>query len=87
VEPTLMPLHSTYCGWHRDRHDCGCGLFDTLVYVEPGEGGSVLTRYLSAEEAIIKQVAHAASQNYLYSSQEDALKDFIALHWAWYQKY
>jgi hypothetical protein len=49
MEPTLIPFHPADCGWHRDWHDCGCGLFNTLVYVEPGEGDSILTHYISVE--------------------------------------
>jgi hypothetical protein len=86
MEQTVIPFHPADCGWHRDRHSCGCGLFNTLFYVEPGEGDSTVTHYLSVEEAIIRQVAHAASENHIYSSQDEALNDFIALHWAWFKE-
>lgn len=86
MEPTVIPSHPADCGWHRDQHSCGCGLFNTLVYVEPGEGDAVITHHLSVEEAIILQVAHATSKDHIYSSQEEALSDFIGLHWAWFKK-
>jgi hypothetical protein len=86
VESTLIPAHPKECGWYSDWHSCNCGLFDTLVYIEPGENDEVLTHRVSVEKAINRQVAHAKSLGHIYSSQEDALQDFIANHWAWFEK-
>lgn len=49
MEQAVIPFHPADCGWHRDRHSCGCGLFNTLVYVEPGEEDAVITYHLSVE--------------------------------------
>lgn len=86
MESALIPSHPKECGWHKDWHNCNCGLFDILVYVEPGEDDEPVTHRLSVEEAIGRQVAHGKAVGHTYSSQEDALQDFIANHWAWFEK-
>ena len=86
MEQVLVPIHPPDCPWHNDWHRCSCGLFDTLVYVEQGEDGSVVTHRLTAEEAIIRQFNHAKAMNYSYLSQDEALQDFIVVHWAWFEK-
>ena len=86
MESTLIVQHPEDCGWHRDWHNCNCGLFDILVYIEPGDNEEVLTHRISVEDAINKQVLHAKHLGHTYSSQEDALQDFIANHWAWSER-
>jgi len=86
MEQVLVPIHPPDCPWHTDWHRCSCGLFHTLVYVEPGEDDSVVTHRLTVEEAITRQFNHAKTMNYSYLSQDDALQDFIAVHWAWFEK-
>ena len=85
MESTLEPTHPEDCPWHRDWHQCNCGLFNTLVYSEPGEDGSVLIRRVSAEMAIKIQIDHAKFMNQTYSSQDEALQDFMANNWATFE--
>jgi len=85
MEQALIPTHSKSCGWHQDWHDCNCGLFDTLAYVEPDSDNQIKTFYLSVEEAITRQIGLAKKvQNHTYDSQEEALADFMAVNWAWF---
>lgn len=85
MEQALIPSHSKSCSWHQDWHNCSCGLFDTLAYVEPDSDNQIKTVYLSVEEAMIKQIDLAKRvHNYFYKSQEEALADFMAVNWAWF---
>jgi hypothetical protein len=86
MESALASKHHEECGWHRDWHNCSCGLFDILVYVEPGENEEPVSKRITAEEAIDKQVVHAKHLGYTYSSQEEALQDFIINNWAWFER-
>ena len=86
MESTIIPVHPKECGWHSDWHSCNCGLFDTLVYIEPGENDEPIAHRLFVEEAISRQVAHAKAVGYTYDSQDEALQDFIANNWAWFEK-
>jgi len=78
--------HPVNCPWHYDWHRCNCGLFEILVYNEPGKDNDRITRRITVEDAIDKQILYAKSKNCSYDSQEDALEDFIALHWAIYEE-
>lgn len=56
-----------------------------LLYNEQREDGDKLIR-VSAEEAAARQRARAYSvRQYVYESDEEALLDFIAVNWAWYE--
>lgn len=85
MESSLSPQHTKDCPWHIDWHQCNCGLFNTLVYSEPGEDGSILTKRISVEDAIKIQFSHASFMNQTYSSQDEALQDFMANHWATFE--
>ena len=56
-----------------------------LLYNEQHEDGDKLIR-VSAEEAVATQKARAYRiRQYVYESDEEALLDFIAVNWAWYE--
>lgn len=86
MESIIIPHHSKECGWHTDWHTCNCGMFDILAYAEPGNHGEIITKRISVEEAIIKQVSHAKALGQTYTTQEEALQDFIANNWAWIER-
>jgi len=56
-----------------------------IWYVHPSlvEGGGDYCVSLTKEQAIEFQKKAAASKGYTYSSNEDALDDFMVIHWAW----
>ena len=56
-----------------------------LRYNEQHEDGDKLMR-VSVEEAVATQRSRAYSvRQYTYESDEEALLDFIAVNWAWYE--
>lgn len=64
-------------------------LSDMLMYSEMGEDGEPVTVTLTVAEAIARQRAAVASSllarpNFQYGSDEEALEDFIVVHWAWW---
>jgi len=64
-------------------------LSDMLTYNEMGENDESVTVTLTVAEAIARQRASVASSllarpNFQYSSDEEALEDFIVIHWAWW---
>jgi len=64
-------------------------LSDMLTYNEMGEDGEPVTVTLTVAEAIARQraaaaVSPAARRGFQYSSDEEALDDFIVIHWAWW---
>lgn len=77
--------HPLDCHWHRDWHACNCGLFNVLVYSEPDYQDNIVIYRVTVEDAIEKQIAYAKNMGYFYPSQDAALSDFIALHWAKYE--
>ena len=56
-----------------------------VEWIEPGPYGSCIVRELTVEEAIGKQRTAAASvrPGFVYESDEQALDDFVTVHWAW----
>ena len=65
-------------------------LSDRLSYCEPGEDGSGITVTVTVAEAIERQRAALAASKvarpgFQYESDEQALEDFIAIHWAWWE--
>jgi hypothetical protein len=48
------------------------------------EGHPTLFR-LTEEQAIAEQRTHAARHGHTYSDDAEALADFIALNWAWWE--
>ena len=56
-----------------------------LLYNEQHEDGDRQIR-VSVEKAVATQRARAYSvRQYVYESDEEALLDFIAVNWAWYE--
>ena len=54
-----------------------------IVYSEPDvDGNDVVTRITEAD-AIFWAKKIAARKNYFYADDEDALIDFMVIHWAW----
>jgi hypothetical protein len=62
-------------------------LSDTLIYQVPGDNDETITIRVTAAEAIAQQRATAASvrPDFSYESDEQALEDFITIHWAWWE--
>lgn len=55
-----------------------------IVYDEPDwEWGGTIRVRITREEAITRQKKAAALKGYTYPSDEDALQDFMTVHWAW----
>lgn len=55
-----------------------------VEYMELGEHGEPLTIRISEEEAIARQrMAALRANNYGYESDQDALEDFLVVHWAY----
>mgnify|MGYP001572271312 CR=1 FL=1 len=75
--------HPSDCPWHNDYHRCDCELFQQIAYDEPNKDGLNNHVILTIEEAITRQIAHAALLGHSYSTQDDALADFMTLHWAY----
>jgi hypothetical protein len=78
--------HNQDCPWHSDWHQCNCGLFDAVAYNEPAEDGSIRKNILTVEEAISRQLVYGKNKGYTYLSKDEAIEDFMALHWAWFEK-
>ena len=53
-----------------------------LQYTEPDEDGNIKVIRVSVEEAIKRSKLVAQYADYAYESDEEALQDFIAVHWA-----
>lgn len=55
-----------------------------IVYVEPDEDGphEVIVR-VTEEEAIRRAKAYAAQKGHVYPNDQEALTDFMVIHWAW----
>lgn len=62
-------------------------LSDTLIYQVPGDNDETITIRVNVAEAIAQQRATAASvrPDFNYESDEQALEDFITIHWAWWE--
>lgn len=65
-------------------------LSDRISYCEPGEDGEAITVTLTVAEAIERQRAAVAASRvarpgFQYESDEQALEDFITIHWAWWE--
>jgi hypothetical protein len=52
-----------------------------IVYNEPSGSGDATIR-LSEDDAIKRAKEYAARKGYVYSSDADALGDFMVIHWA-----
>jgi len=57
-------------------------LNDILTYCEPNEDGTNNQIFISVRDAITRQKCHAEFLGYSYRDSQEALEDFIALHWA-----
>jgi hypothetical protein len=59
---------------------------DQLAYCESSECDGEVTVTITVEEAVARQRAAAASSrpDFSYASDQEALDDFIAIHWAWW---
>jgi hypothetical protein len=51
-------------------------------YKTEGLFGDIITITISKEEAIERQIKSGEINNYIYSSREEALKDFMNCNWA-----
>lgn len=62
-------------------------LSDFLSYNCMSERGEYISVTLTAADAIAHQRAHAAEvrPDFQYEDDEQALDDFIAIHWAWWE--
>lgn len=65
-------------------------LSDRISYSEPDEDGNNITVTLTAAEAIQRQLAAVAASKlvrpgFQYESDEQALEDFMVIHWAWWE--
>lgn len=54
----------------------------SVEWVEPGENDEPVIQIISIEEAVKIAKAVAATKGYTYSSDQDALEDFVTVHWA-----
>lgn len=57
-----------------------------IYYLESSAQGNPVSTYpvsVTRMEAITVQREAARSRGYEYASDEEALLDFIAIHWAW----
>ena len=53
-----------------------------VEYVEPGCHDKVARMRISEAEAVRRQREVAATKNYEYASDAEALEDFLTVHWA-----
>lgn len=65
-------------------------LSDRISYCEPDENGNDVVITLTAAEAIQRQRAAVANSKlarpgFQYENDEQALTDFITVHWAWWE--
>ncbi len=58
-----------------------------IAYDEPNEDSTNNHVVLTANDAIAKQIACGATKGVVYSSGEEALQDFMTLHWAYHVYY
>jgi len=77
--------HPLECHWHNDWHACNCGLFNTIVYSEPDKDDKIVIHRVTVEDAIDKQIIYAKNMGCYYKTQDDALHEFMSLHWATYE--
>jgi hypothetical protein len=73
--------HGPECPWHRDWHACNCGLFDFVQWSDPDEAGNPILRHCTVEVAVEQQIETARRHGHVYSTWQDALADFLTLHW------
>lgn len=59
---------------------------DRLSYCEYTEEDGEATVIITVREAVSKQKAAAASSrpDFIYASDQEALDDFMSIHWAWW---
>lgn len=65
-------------------------LSDRISYSEPDEDGNDSTVTVTVAEAIARQRAavsasKVARPGFQYESDEQALEDFMVIHWAWWE--
>ena len=53
-----------------------------VIWTEPGEGGSGVTRSCSIAEAVARQRASGLRHKHHYATDREALEDFLAIYWA-----
>ena len=53
-----------------------------IKYSDPDENGNEVIHYVSEEEAIRRSKLYATKKGYVYKNDEEALIDFIVVHWA-----
>lgn len=54
-----------------------------ITYASQDELGNPIEVSITREEAIIAQRKAAATYEHIYDSDEEALNDFMTVHWAW----
>lgn len=60
---------------------------DIVIHEEPSDNGKVVRVERTTEEAIAYQKAAAAAlKDFQYESDQQALDDYVTVHWAWYRK-
>lgn len=59
---------------------------DQLAYCESSECDGEVIVTITLEEAVARQRAAAASSrpDFSYASDQEALDDFMSIHWAWW---
>lgn len=55
-----------------------------LQYCEPDENGNVKIIRHTVKEAINMMKAYAQKHGFSYSSDKEAINEFMALHWAYW---
>lgn len=53
-----------------------------IVYTEPTPHGDVQEIRITEADAILRMKEYARQRGYLYESDQDALEDFLVVHWA-----
>lgn len=53
-----------------------------VIYTVPDSDMTEVLIKISVEEAILNQKCAAGEYGYVYESDEEALEDFISIHWA-----
>lgn len=77
--------HPPDCPWHQDWHACSCGLFETIRWFDIGPDEKPECRHCSGEEAAQHMFELAAAADFEYSTVREAIDDFVALNWAWFE--
>lgn len=54
-----------------------------IIYEEPDENGGNIAIRITEEQAIKLAKEAAFINGHVYKNDEDALLDFMAIHWAW----